>query len=73
MGNLRLISQLLKNDAKLILSTGGSDFKIIKTVDFIQNYSNKMTLLHCVSTNLLHRMNYNCLKLVIIKNSFKIQ
>ena len=50
MGNLRLISQLLKNDVKLILSTGGSDIKIItKTVDFIQNYSNKITLLHCVS------------------------
>ena len=50
MGNLRLISQLVKKNIKLILSTGGSNIQIIqKTIDLIQDYSKKITLLHCVS------------------------
>ena len=50
MGNLRLISEILKNNVKLILSAGGSNIEIVKkTIEFVLNFSNKITLLHCVS------------------------
>ena len=50
MGNLRLISKILNNNVKLVLSTGGSNLEIIKkTISFASTLSKNLTLLHCVS------------------------
>ncbi len=50
MGNLSLITKLIKSNSKFILSCGGSNLDIItKTVSFILKKNKDFTLLHCVS------------------------